>query len=461
MRTLFRRFDRIVTEDASRRELEQADILVDDGVVDQVGVGLDAQTCDRTVDCTGLLALPGLINAHQHLYQGAMRAIPELERSLIGDWLRGVGADSLGRFERDRFGAKEVRAIARAVLAESLLGGITTVADQHYFFPGSAIPAPAYVEATIEAASELGIRFHACRGSITMGRSDGGAAADSMVQPVDTVVEHCVALVDEYHDASPHSMVQVAFAPCGVHVDAPKLFDELAALAFDHDGVQLHTHLYERVDTDFTLDRYGMSPWEFLVEHGWATERTWLAHMVDVPVAELADIAAAGVAIAHLPAPDLRMGWGRAPLRAMLDAGVTVGMGTTGSASNDGANLLADLRLAALVHRDEGVDPGGWPSARELVRAATRGSADCLGRSALGWIGPGSAADFAAWDLRTVDRFGVQDPVAGLLLTGLSSAASLVVVAGKTVVEDGHAIGFDPRRIADDAWAAIGPASHG
>lgn len=456
VRTLFRSFDRIVTSDDHDRELDGADILVDDGVVAELGVGLQPAICDQIVDCSGLLALPGLINAHQHLYQGAMRAIPDLERSLIGDWLRGIGADALTRFEHGRFGAQEVRAIARAVLAESLLGGITTVADQHYFFPGSAVPAPAYVEATIEAASALGIRLTACRGSITMGRAAGGAAPDSMVQAVDTVVAHCESLIDGYHDASPYSMTQIAVAPCGVHVDRPELFEELAALAFDREGVGLHTHLYERIDTDFTRERYGMTPWEFLVEHGWATERTWLAHMTDVPIEELPEIAAAGVAIAHLPAPDLRMGWGRAPLRAMLDAGITLGMGTTGSASNDGANLLGDLRIAALVHRDERVPPDAWPSARELVWAATRGSATCLGRPALGWIGPGSAADFAAWDLHTVDRFGIQDPVAGLLLTGLSSAASLVVVAGRTVVEGGAPVGFDPARIATEAWSVLG-----
>ena len=252
--------------------------------------------------------------------------------------------------------------------------------------------------------------------------------------------------------------MRVALAPCGVHVDELALFDELAALAADHEAVRLHTHLYEKVDAEAARERYGATPWELLAAHGWAQPRTWLAHVVDPPASEIAEMAASGVAVAHLIAPDLRMGWGLAPVRAYLDAGVTLGFGTTGSASNDGANLLGDLRLAALAHRStDPDDPSRWPSARELLRMATRGSAAALGRDDLGALAPGMQADLAAWDLHAIDRVGVHDPLAGLLLTGLSSRASLVAVGGEILVERGEATHLDVDAIAAHARECVPP----
>jgi cytosine/adenosine deaminase-related metal-dependent hydrolase len=431
-------------------ELRDAQVTVVDGVIEQVApAGTPPPgAVDRTVDGTGLVVLPGLVNAHQHLYQGACRAVPHLERALVGPWLAGLGALVKGWHTEHRFGPDAVQAISAAVLTESLLGGVTTVADQHHFFPaGASLP---YVEATVAAAHEVGVRLHACRGSITMGPDP------DMTQTVDEVVAHSAGLIDALHDPRPGARVRVALAPCGPHVDALELFDELAALAADHDGVRLHTHLYEHVDTDACRDRYGRTPWEVIAEHGWAQDRTWIAHVVDVPHHEIPEMAAAGVAIAHLVAPDLRMGWGPAPLRRFLDAGCTVGFGTTGSASNDGANLLGDLRVAALAHRStDPDDPSRWPTTRELLRAATRGSAACLGRDDLGAIAPGMRADLAGWDLRTVDRVGVHDPVAGLLLTGLSSRASLVMVEGDVLVEHGRPTCLDELEIAARARAAV------
>ena len=444
-RWLLRGCDLVATFDDDDTELPGGDVLVDGDMIAGVGVGLPDDGCDRVVDGDGLVVLPGLINAHQHLYQGAARAVPQLERVLIGPWLAQLGALVKGWWRDGQFGPDAVEAVAAAVLTESLLGGVTTVADQHYFHPAGATHP--YVEATIAAATTIGVRLHACRGTLTEGPDP------DVVQDIDEVVRHCAQLIAEHHDPSPGAMVQVALAPCGVHVDRLELFDELAALAADHEGVRLHTHLYEHVDTEAAFRRYGKTPWELLAAHGWAQPRTWLAHVVDVPRAELGEIAAAGVALAHLPAPDLKMGWGTAPLRAFLDAGITVGMGTTGSSSNDGANLLGDLRLAALAHR-HGDDPSRWPSARELLRAATRGSAACLGRADLGVLAPGARADLAAWDLHAVDRVGVRDPLAGLVLTGLSSAASLVAMGGAIKVERGVPA-FDVAAVAARARAQL------
>ena len=452
MRLILRHADHLATFDDLGAEHVDCDLVAVDGVIQAVGPGvaaaLPAEPGDRVVDGRGMVVLPGLVNAHQHLYQGGFRAVPELERVRIQPWLGGLGARVRGRASEGRFTPDVVEAVARAVLAESLLGGQTTVADQHYFHPaGATLP---YVEATIAAAEQLGVRLTAARGTLTLGPEP------TVLQDVDEVVRHCAELIDAHHDPRRFARTRVALAPCGVHADRPELFDELAALAADREGVRLHTHLYEVVDTDACRVLYGTSPWEFLVEHGWAGPGTWLAHVCDVPTAELPEMAAAGVSVAHLVAPDLRMGWGVAPLRAMWDAGVTVGFGTTGSASNDGGDLLGDLRIAALVHRSDQVDPERWPSARELLAAATRGSADCLGRPEVGRLVPGAAADLAGWDMTTVDRVGVHDPLIGLLLTGLGSQAAFVAVAGEVLLEGGRPVTFDPDQIAAEAREALG-----
>ena len=220
-------------------------------------------------------------------------------------------------------------------------------------------------------------------------------------------------------------------------------------------GVGLHTHLYQNVDTRFCFDTYGMSPWQMLGERGWHKPGVWLAHVVDAPAHEISAFAAAGVGIVHVVAPDLRMGWGLAPIRSYLDAGCTVGFGTTGSASNDGCNQLADLRLAALAHRMTASIPEHWLSIRELLGLSTRGSADCLSRSRLGRVAPGMAADLACWNLRSVDRVGVHDPLIGLILTGLSDRCDVVIAGGKIVVRDGHCVTINEQELADRAAAAI------
>ena len=435
-----------MTFDDDDRELTDTDVLIDDGRITAVEPMIEAPRGAREIDGRELIVLPGLINAHQHLYQVGLRSITELERALIGPWLGGLG-ERCRRWDADgRLTPELVGALAACGLAESLLGGVTTVADQHYLH--TAGPTRPHIEATIEAATRLGVRIHAGRGTLTLGRDQGGTAHPDLVQEVGEVLRHTIDLIDRHHDAAEGSMCRIDLAPCGVHVDLPELFDEFAALAEDREGVRLHTHLYEHVDSDFCRDTYGMSPWEFLVEHGWAQPRTWVAHVVDVPLAELPAVAAAGVGVAHLPAPDLRMGWGTAPVRDMWDAGVTVGFGTTGSASNDGANMLGDLRLAALAHRSSSPDPSRWPTARELLRAATRGSADCLGRTELGRVAVGAAADVAAWDLGTVDRVGVDDPVIGLLLAGLSDRAHWVIANGRVVVDHGRLVTADERDLA-------------
>jgi len=450
---LLRRVAVLATFDDHHNEFGGVDVLCRDGWIEAIGPDLAAPGA-TVVDASELLVLPGLINAHQHLYQVGLRAIPELERALIGPWLGGLGARCLDWWDSGRLTPALVEALAACGLAESLLGGVTTVADQHYLHPAG--PSQPFVEATIAAARALGGRLHAGRGTLTLGREQGGSADPRLVQTAAEVVGHAEALIAGFHDPEPGARVRIDLAPCGVHVDGPDVFEAFAVLAAANAGVRLHTHLYEAVDTAFCAERYGITPWQFLQRHGWASDRTWVAHVVDIPHHEIPELADAGVGVAHLPAPDLRMGWGAAPLREFLDAGVTVGFGTTGSASNDGANLLGDLRLAALAHRHHD-DPARWPTARELLWAATRGSAACLGRPELGRIEVGAAADLAAWDLGTVDRVGVEDPLIGLVLSGLSDRAHTVVVGGELVVSEGRLVHEDERVLARRATSLLQP----
>lgn len=450
---MLRNIAHLATFDDADRELRNVDVQCVDGWITAIGVGLDVPNGTEVIDASELVALPGLINAHQHLYQVGLRAIPELERALIGPWLGGLGARCVGWWESGRLGPELIGALAACGLAESLLGGVTTTADQHYLHPAG--PTQPLIEATIEAARRVGSRLHAGRGTLTLGREQGGSADPRLVQDHREVLRHAGALIEEFHDPRRGAQIRVDLSPCGVHVDGPDLFEAFAGLAELYSGVRMHTHLYEVVDTAFAREHYGITPWEFLIRHGWAHDATWLAHVVDIPHEEIPQLAAAGVSVAHLPAPDLRMGWGCAPLREFLDAGVNVGFGTTGSASNDGANLLGDLRLAAFVHRSGEPDPDRWPTARELLGMATRGSAGCLGRLELGRIEVGAAADISCWDLGTVDRVGQHDPLIGLVLAGLSDRAHTVVCGGEIVVRNGRLVREDERELARRANALL------
>ncbi|MEO7006197.1 MAG: amidohydrolase family protein [Microbacteriaceae bacterium] len=438
---------------SSQGELEDVDILIDGSAIVRVGKNITPPAGCQVLPGTGLLGTPGLVNSHHHLYQVALRAIPELERARIGPWLAGLGTRCLKWWDRGTLTPDSVGVLAQAGMLESQLSGVTTVADQHYFHPsGKTHP---FIEKTIEAAAALGMRMHAARGTLTLGSNAGGGAPEAMVQGIDEVLRHSEELINEHHDPGHHAMTRIALAPCGVHADRPELFDEFAQLAGDHPGVRLHTHLYEAVDSEFCRRRYGCSPWQFLQQHGWATDQTWLAHVVDIPHDEIEELAQAGVGVSHLIAPDLRMGFGFSPVREMLAAGVTVGFGTTGSASNDGSNVLGDLRVAALAHRVHYEDPEMWLTARELLYAATRGSALCLGREDLGVIAPGYAADLSFWDMSRIDRVGIHDPIQGLLMTGISDIASIVIVNGRLVVQGGRHSRVDETELAHAAHRAF------
>lgn len=449
------RADTVVTFDEADRVLRDADVVIERGRITAVdaGAGLAAPDDAERIDARGWIVTPGLVNAHQHITQVGFRSMVGYERSDIGPWLGELGRRVRSRADRGLFGPDAVQALATAGFTESVVGGTTTVAEQHYHWPGGHRATGDLAGAIIAAADAVGSRLRFGRGCITLGADHGGTAHPAFVEELDDVLDHCSSLIDEHHRTGDDSHISIDLAPCGVHVDRPETFVETAALAADHDGVGLHTHLYESVDTAFAVDHYGTTAWEVLADNGWAQPRTWLAHMVDPPLEQIPEFAAADVGVIHLVAPDLRMGWGLAPLRHYLDHGCRTGFGTTGSASNDGANVLGDLRVAALAHRQD-PDPTRWPTCHELLRLATRGSAEAIGRTELGRIEAGAQADIAAWDMTTVDRVGIDDPVVGLVLSGLSDRAVHVLIAGRSVVRDGRCVTVDEASVAAAGRAA-------
>lgn len=458
MRTLLRKLGYVVTFDDDERELEDADILVDGAAVAAVGRDLPTDNVDQVVEGRGLIAVPGLINSHNHLWEGGLRCLPEIERAHLVKWRTTMGRYAMDAWRSGRFTPNAVATIGRAVLLESLLGGVTTVADQYYHFPGDE-PQP-FVEATAAAALEVGGRLQICRGSMTLGRSGGSAVDDDLVQTIDEVLRHCSELIETHHDPKPFARIRVAVAPCGLHADHPDVFRPTAELALDHPGVTLHTHLYCKADAELAQQLWGKTPWEIISQRGWANDRVWLAHVVDPPTHEIGEFAAAGVKVSHSPACDSRMGYGLSPIRDFLDAGVTVGISTSGSGSNDGANVLADLRVGVVGHRNLIADPEDWPPIRRWLRMATRGSAECMGRTDLGVIAPAYAADISCWRMEGVDRIGIHDPVAGLVMTGLSNRADLVMVNGEIAVRDGRATLVDEEIVAQEVAAVFPRTRH-
>ena len=403
-----------------RRELAGVDVFCRDGVV--AGIGSDAVNLpspdDRagggTLDATGCVVVPGLVNAHHHLLQSAFRTLPGTRHVRMDRWLAAMG----GYYRQARVDP-ELTAVAAAVgVAEGLLAGVTTVADHHLTWPAGIDPTE-LAAATIAAAADLGSRLVFVRG--TAGNDAGTAAAS---------VE---ALVDRFGAGDPHAMLQIACGPAGVHSDGPETFAALAEVAARH-GLRRRTQANEQVDVERAVERWGRRPLDLLDEWGWLADDVTVAHLCEITPAERARFAASGAFATHAPGCDVPMGWGVAEVGALLDAGVAVGLGTSGGGSNDAGNLPADARLALQV--------GGLtsrpPTAREVLTMATAGSAAGLGRPELGHLEIGAAADLCCFDISGVADAGVADPLAGLLWADPGRRPRHVVVGGEVVVRDGE-----------------------
>ncbi len=418
---LLRRAQAILTMDDARSEHADADILIAGGQIAAVGQGLAAGGAEIH-DLAGCLVTPGLVNTHHHLYQTMTRAVPGAQDAALFGWLRTLYPIWA------RMGPEHMRVSALTGLAELALSGCTLTSDHLYLYPGGA-----RLDDTIDAAREIGLRFLATRGAMSIGESAGGLPPDALVEDEAAILDDCIRVIDAFHDPRPGAMVQVGVAPCSPFSVSRELMRDAAILARDK-GVRLHTHLAENdEDVAYSLARFGCRTGRYAEDLGWTGHDVWHAHCVKLDAGEIDLFARSRTGVAHCPCSNCRLASGIAPVRAMRDAGVPVGLGVDGSASNDAGNLAAEARMAMLLQR---VSSGpGAMSAREALEIATRGGADVLGRPECGRIQPGARADLAIWDMRGPEAAGNRD--AGAMLLAGPNRVRHLFVEGRQVVRDG------------------------
>jgi cytosine/adenosine deaminase-related metal-dependent hydrolase len=402
-------------------------VAYEDGTITGVGPGDPDGDYE---DLGGAIVTPGLVNTHHHLYQSLTRA--RAQEADLFTWLKTLYPVWARLDDEMEYAA------ARCGLAELALSGCTTVFDHHYVFPRGV---SGLVEAEVRAAQELGVRIVASRGSMDLGESDGGLPPDSLVEDLDAVL----ADTERLHADADGAMVQIVVAPCSPFSVTTRLMEESAELA-RRLGLQLHTHLAETVEEDaYCRELYGCTPVEYLERVGWVADDAWCAHCVHLSDGDVATFARAGVGVAHCPTSNLRLGAGVAPVRDLLDAGVRVGLGVDGTASNERGDLFLEVKNALLVAR--GRDGAAALTARDALRLATRGGAEVLRRDDIGVIAPGKRADLAVWATDGLEFGGADDLVADLVLSGPHRVERLVV-AGRDVVRGGSLVNADEQEIA-------------
>ncbi len=418
---LIRGADTLLTMNDRRAELHGADIHIRDGVIADVGHGL--QCPGEVVQAKGSVVTPGLVNTHHHLYQTLTRAVPGGQDALLFGWLQTLYPIW------QRFGPEEMRISASIGLAELALSGCSLSSDHLYLYPNGA-----RLEDTIEAAAEIGLRFHPTRGAMSIGESAGGLPPDDLVEDEAAILNDCIRVIDAFHDTSEGAMCRVGVAPCSPFSVSRELMRDAALLARDK-GVMLHTHLAENEeDIRYSEEKFGCRPGQYAEGLGWTGADVWHAHCVRLNAGEIDLFARTGTGVAHCPCSNCRLGSGIAPVRQMRDAGVNVGLGVDGSASNDAGNLVLEARQSMLLQRvANGADA---MSAREALEIATRGGAHVLGRKDCGQISIGKRADIAIWDISGIESAGSWDPAA-LLLAGPMRVKHLFV-EGRQVVRDGQ-----------------------
>ena len=430
------------TGPAPSTELADASLFVRDGLIEWIGHSATLppalQQADEVIDARGHLVVPGLVNTHHHMYQSLTRAIPQVQDAELFSWLRGLYPIWAG------LTPEMVQVSTQVAMAELLLSGCTTSSDHLYIYPNGV-----RLDDSIEAAQQIGMRFVATRGSMSVGQSQGGLPPDRVVEREDFILQDTRRLIEQYHDASHGSMVNVAVAPCSPFSVSRDLMRESAALArsFKGQGVRLHTHLAENDhDIAYSREKFNRTPAEYAQDLGWLGDDVWHAHCVKLDDEGISLYAATRTGVAHCPCSNMRLASGTAPIRKMINAGVPVGLGVDGSASNDAAHMVNEARQALLLARvGRSLEPFGCdhgPSemtARDALTLATRGGAEVLGRKDIGHLAAGMCADLALFDLRTLGFAGgaVHDPVGSLLLCA-SPQAAYTVVNGKVVVREGQ-----------------------
>ncbi|NHN87096.1 8-oxoguanine deaminase [Acetobacter conturbans] len=434
----------VLTMDDAGTELAGGWVRVRGAVIEAVGAASDDPgPVDESIDLAGHVLLPGLVNTHHHMYQTLTRVISGAQDASLFGWLKALYPIWA------RLTPEMIRVSTRTAMAELLLSGCTTSSDHLYLFPnGSSL------DDQFEAAADMGLRFHAARGAMSVGESKGGLPPDSLVEDEAEILRDTQAKIERWHDASRFSMRRVVVAPCSPFSVSTDLMRESALLA-RATGTTLHTHLAEN-DSDVAYSRsvFGCTPAEYAEDLGWTGPDVWHAHCVKLDEAGIARFGRTRTGVAHCPCSNMRLGSGIAPVTRMRAAGIRVGLGVDGSASNDSSHMLAEARQAMLLSRvgtasEPDVEKRHFMTAREALALATRGGAKTLGRDDIGVIAPGFAADLAAFDLRGVDHAGAQsDPVAALVFCTPSRAA-LTMVNGRQLVRDGRLLGSDERGLAE------------
>jgi cytosine/adenosine deaminase-related metal-dependent hydrolase len=444
---LVKNIDLLATFDNERREIEDGAILLLDNVIEAVGTTaeLAERDADEVLDLSGRIVMPGMVNTHHHMYQNLTRVMVQDDELLV--WLKTL-YPIWARLDDDA-----IRVSARVAMAELIYSGCTTSSDHLYILPNNCT-----LDATIAAARELGLRFHAARGAMSRGESQGGLPPDSCVEDEDAILQDAERLIGAYHDNSRHSMSRIILAPCSPFSVTPDLMRNAAALARQHPGVNLHSHLAEELfEEKYCHEIYGMRPVEFAESVNWLGNDVWFAHSIFMTSAEIDRFAETGTGVAHCPSANMRCGQGIAKIREMLDKGVKVGLGVDGSASNDTSNMFMEARLALMLQR---VAPhhylsekpggrggfGGTPgalSAREALEMATRGGAALLGRDDVGHLAPGMSADFIAVKRDQLGLAGTQrDPLAALVLCG-PFKVDYSYINGREIIGKGEFRAFD------------------
>ena len=416
----------LVTMDDERREIEQGAIFVRDNVIEAIGsmAEIPESTADTVLDLSGHVVIPGLINTHHHMVQSLTRVNAQDDE--LFDWL--VTLYPIWA----RLRGEHIYTASRLAMAELMLSGCTTSSDHLYIYPNNC-----RLDDQIRAAQEIGIRFHAARGAMSVGESKGGLPPDSVVEDEAFILKDTLRLIEQYHDASPHSMLRIVVAPCSPFTVSQDLMRESAELARSS-SVHLHTHLAENVkDIDYGLEVFGLRPGDYVESVGWVGDDVWHAHCVKLNETEIDLFGRTGTGVCHCPSSNMRLASGIAPIRQMLDSRVKVGLGVDGSASNDSGHLLSEARQAMLLQRVKDENPGAL-SAREALEIATRGGASVLGRDDTGYLAPGMSADFVAYRLDDVAFAGAQhDPVAALVFCQPQSV-DISVINGQVVISEGQ-----------------------
>ncbi len=434
----------LVTCDAEDRVLDNVNVLVKDGVIEKIGC--ENMTADEVIDGSHMVMYPGLINTHHHLYQTFSRNLPQVQNMELFPWLKTL-------YEIWKNVDEDVTYYSSLTgMGELLKNGCTTCLDHHYVFPKGH--ESGILDAQFAAADALGMRFHATRGSMDLSVKDGGLPPDSVVQTVDEILADCEEAVKKYHDPNPYSMHQVALAPCSPYSVTGELLKESAVLARKL-NVRLHTHLAETMDEEnYTLERFHMRPLEYMESLGWVGPDVWFAHGIHFTDEELVRLAETQTGVAHCPISNMKLSSGVAKIPQMLELGVPVGLAVDGSASNDGSNLLEEMRVAYLLHRLNWSQKA--PNGYDFLKMDTRGSASILGRKELGQIAEGMAADFFMIDLNRLELVGAQYDVKSMLCTvGLKGSVDYTVVNGKIVVKEGQLTGVEEALVIEKANASV------